>query len=81
MNEAEYWELDMQLGEALRENKELRGELEQALAERDTARSNTRRLEEALERILAVSRVALWDSRPERTSQVGTQERTCEVND
>jgi len=69
MNEAEYWELDMQLGEALRENKELRGELERSNRERDD-------LKAAMERILAVSRVALWHSRPEGTGEVVPQERT-----
>lgn len=74
-------ELDLlvaELGSEVRmltaQNETLKQNLNAAIAERD-------RFKEALERILSVSRVALWDGRPQRVSEVGPQARTQECND
>ena len=82
MNEQER-ELDLMVAELetekrmlITQNENLKKELAATAAERDG-------LKEAMERILSVSRVALWDSRPQRVGEVGTQarERTQEYND
>jgi cell division septum initiation protein DivIVA len=68
-------ELDLMVAELEHENKQLKDEneqLRQALAGASAANS---RLQDALERILAVSRMALWGSGPEGVSQMGAQAR------
>lgn len=68
-------ELDLMVAELGQENKRLKEcneQLRQALA---GASATNQRLQEALESVLAVSRVALWGSGPEGVSQMGAQAR------
>jgi hypothetical protein len=67
-------ELGSEIRMLITQNETLKQNLNAVTAERD-------RFKEALERILSVSRVALWDSRPQRVIEVGTQARTPECND
>lgn len=74
-------ELDLMVAELETENRMMRARNERLEKELDTAVAERDRFKEALERILSVSRVALWDSRPQRVSEVGPQARTQECND
>ena len=67
-------ELESEVRRMRAQNETLERNLVAAINERDG-------LKEAMERILAVSRVALWDGRPQGVSQVGKKERTQECND
>lgn len=67
-------ELGSEVRMLITQNETLKQNLNAVTAERD-------RFKEALERILSVSRVALWDSRPQRVSEVGPKARTQECND
>jgi hypothetical protein len=73
--------LDLMVAELEQENRLMRARderlertLEQTESERDKLRS-------AVERILAVSNVALWNGRPQGTGEVGTPKRNQETND
>jgi hypothetical protein len=55
-------------------NERLERELNFTTAERDG-------FKDALERILAVSKLALWDGKPERVEEVGPSKRHQERND
>jgi predicted RNase H-like nuclease (RuvC/YqgF family) len=74
-------ELDLMVAELETENRMMRARNERLEKELDTAVAERDRFKEALERILSVSRVALWDGRPQRVSEVGPQARTQECND
>lgn len=67
-------ELESELRRMKTQNETLKRELIVATNERDG-------IKKAMERILAISRVAVWDSRPEGTSQVGPKEPPRECND
>ena len=73
--------LDLTVAELEQENRLMRARnerlertLEQTESERDKLRS-------AVERILAVSNVALWNGRPQGTGEVGTPKHNQETND
>lgn len=74
-------ELDLMVAELETENRMIRARNERLEKELNTAVAERDRFKEALERILTVSRVALWDSRPQRVGEVGPQARTRECND
>jgi hypothetical protein len=63
--------LDLLVGELEQENKLMRARNERLERELSAAADDRNQLKEALERILTVSRVALWDGSTERTEQVG----------
>lgn len=67
-------ELDMKVAELELENKNLRIEVERITRERDAAQAESRRYQEVVERIMSVSRMALWGSRPQGTCEVGPKE-------
>lgn len=67
-------ELESEVRRMKAQNETLERNLASATNERDG-------LKEAMERILAVSRVALWDGRPRRTEEVGSKERAQKYND
>lgn len=74
-------ELDLMVGELETENRLMRARNERLERELATVQAERDGLKEAVERILAVSRMALWDGRPRRTEEVGPKERTQECND
>ena len=82
MNEQER-ELDLMVAELETENRLMRARNERLEKELDTATTERDRFKEALERILAVSRVALWDGEPRRVKEVGpvARSRVAECND
>ena len=73
--------LDLLVGELERENKLMRARnerLERTLEDIQTERD---KLRSTVERIIAVSNVALWNGRPQGTGEVGTPKHTQECND
>lgn len=74
-------ELDLMVAELETENRLMRARNERLERELATVQTERDGLKEAMERILAVSRMALWDGRPQGVSQVGKKERTQECND
>ena len=80
MNETER-ELDLMVAELESENRLMRARNERLEKELAIATTERDRFKEALERILAVSRVAIWNGQPQGVSQVGKKERTQECND
>lgn len=80
MNEQER-ELDLMVGELETENRMMRARNERLERELDTAVAERDRFKEALERILTVSRVAIWHGRAQRVDEVGPQTRRQETND
>jgi predicted RNase H-like nuclease (RuvC/YqgF family) len=82
MNEQER-ELDLMVAELETENKMMRARNERLERELDTAVAERDRFKEALERILTVSRVALWNGGTQGVKEVGPQarERVRECND
>lgn len=67
-------ELGSEVRAMLTQNETLKQQLDAAVADRN-------RFKEALERILTVSRVALWHGRAEGVAQVGETKRPTECND
>jgi hypothetical protein len=67
--------LDLMVAELETENRMMRARNERLERELVTTTTERDRFKEALERILSVSRVALWDGQPKRTSEVGPKER------
>jgi hypothetical protein len=80
MTEAEM-QLDMLVAELETENRMMRARNERLEKELGVASAERDRFKSALERILSVSRVALWDGRPEGTEEVGSQAHTKEHDD
>jgi len=68
-------ELDLMVAELEQENKLMRARNERLERENDQLRDENARFKEALERILAVSKLALWGGRPQGTGEVGTPKR------
>ena len=80
MNEQER-ELDLLVAELEVENKMMRARNERLEKELEAAVADRARFKEALERILAVSKLALWGGRPMGTTEVGPSKRPQECND
>lgn len=74
-------ELDLMVAELETENRMMRARNERLERELVTATTERDQFKEALERIIAVSRVALWSRVPKRTQKVGPKERGPECND
>jgi hypothetical protein len=72
-------ELDLMIAELETENRMMRARNERLEKELAAATTERLRMQGALERIIAVSRVAIWDSVPKGVSEVGEKER--EYND
>lgn len=70
MNEQER-QLDLLVAELETENKMLRARNERIEKELAQSRADYCRFQEGVERVLAVSRLALWDGVPRRTQEVG----------
>jgi len=63
--------LDLMVGELEQENKLMRARNERLERELTVERNERERMQDALERILAISRMAVWNGQPKRTEQVG----------
>jgi hypothetical protein len=63
--------LDLMVAELEQENRLMRARNERLQQELNAAADDRNQLKEALERILTVSRVALWDGSTKGTEQVG----------
>lgn len=76
-------ELDLMVAELEVENKMMRARNERLEKELEAALADRKRFKEALERIIAVSRVALWHGGAGRVEEVDTKarERVRECND
>ena len=74
-------ELDLLVAELEMENKLMRARNERLERELAHAQAHRDGLQDALARILTISRLAIWNGEPKRTEQVGKKERTRECND
>lgn len=63
--------LDLMVAELETENRMMRARNERLQEELNATQADRDGLQDALARILEVSRVALWDSVPERVGEVG----------
>jgi uncharacterized protein YukE len=73
--------LDLLVGELERENKLMRARNERLERTLEEIQSERDKLRSTVERIIAVSNVALWDGKPQGTGEVGTPKHTQECND
>jgi predicted RNase H-like nuclease (RuvC/YqgF family) len=73
--------LDMMVAELETENRLMRARNERLERTLEETQSDRDKLRAAVERILAVSNVALWNGRPQGTGNVGTPKRHEECND
>jgi len=73
--------LDLTVAELEREIRMLRANNERLERTLEAAQSERDNFRAAVERIIAVSNVALWNGRPQGTGEVGTPKRTQETND
>ena len=73
--------LDMMVAELETENRLMRARNERLERTLEETQSDRDKLRAAVERILAVSNVALWNGRPERVREVGPSKRHEECND
>ena len=71
--------LDLMVAELEHENKLMRARNERLQQELDRALDDNARFKVALERIIAVSKLAFRDGVPERVGEVGTQEQGTSV--
>lgn len=74
-------ELDLMVAELEMENKLMRARNERLEKELTHVQAHRDGLQDALARILTISRLAIWDGEPKRTDQVGKKERAKECND
>ena len=74
-------ELDLLVAELGSEVRMLIAQNETLKQNLDAANAERLQFKAALERIMSVSRVALWDGRPQGVKEVGPQARTVECND
>lgn len=80
--------LDMMVAELEHENRLIRArnirleqEIETLTRERNDAVVAAHRIKETLERILSISKLALWDGRPDRVGEVGPSKHTRHPED
>jgi len=71
--------LDLMVAELEQENRLMRARNERLQQELDRALDDNARFKVALERIIAVSKLAFRDGVPERVGEVGTQEQGARV--
>lgn len=71
--------LDLMVAELEQENRLMRARNERLQEELDRALDDNARFKVALERIIAVSKLAFRDGVPERVGEVGTQEQGARV--
>jgi ADP-ribose pyrophosphatase YjhB (NUDIX family) len=71
--------LDLMVAELEQENRLMRARNERLQEELERALDETARFKVALERIIAVSKLAFRDGVPERTGEVGTQAQGTSV--
>ena len=74
-------EMDLTIAELEQENRLMRARNERLERELTVERNERERMQDALERILAISRMAVWNGQPKRTGEVGTPKRNQETND
>jgi predicted RNase H-like nuclease (RuvC/YqgF family) len=74
-------EMDLQIAELEHENRLMRARNERLERTLEEIQSERDKLRSAVERIIAVSNVALWNGRPQGTGEVGTPKQTQECND
>jgi predicted RNase H-like nuclease (RuvC/YqgF family) len=74
-------EMDLTIAELEQENRLMRARNERLERTLEQTESERDKLKAAVERILAVSNVALWNGRPQGTGEVGTPKRNQETND
>ena len=76
-------ELDLLVAELETENRMMRARNERLERELAQSRADYQRFQEAVERVLTVSKLALWDGPPRRTQEVGpvALRRVHEEND
>lgn len=76
-------ELDLMVAELETENRLMRARNERLEKELAQARADLYRFQTEVERVLTVSKLALWDGPPRRVREVGTQAREShkECND
>jgi hypothetical protein len=74
-------ELDLLVAELETENRMMRARNERLEKELNAIQADRDGLQDALARILEVSRVALWNGVPKRTEEVGPKARAKEHND
>lgn len=80
MNESER-ELDLMVAELQTENRMMRERNERLAEELNRALDENARFKVALERIIAVSKLAFRDGMPERVGEVGSKKQVRECND
>jgi predicted RNase H-like nuclease (RuvC/YqgF family) len=74
-------EMDLTIAELEQENRLMRARNERLERTLEQTESERDKLRAAVERILAVSNVALWNGKPQGTGEVGTPKRNQETND
>jgi predicted RNase H-like nuclease (RuvC/YqgF family) len=74
-------EMDLTIAELEQENRLMRARNERLERTLEQTESERDKLKAAVERIIAVSNVALWNGRPQGTGEVGTPKRNQECND
>ena len=82
MNEQER-ALDLMVAELETENRLMRARNERLEKELAQSRADLHRFQAEVERVLTVSKLALWDGAPRRTQEVGpvALRRDCKDND
>ena len=73
--------LDLLVAELGHQNKLMRAQNERLERTLEETQSERDKLRSAVERILAVSNVALWNGKPQGTGEVGSPKRHQECND
>lgn len=73
--------LDLMVAELEQENRLMRARNERLERTLNDTESERDKLRAAVERIIAVSNVALWNGKPQGTGEVGSPKRHQESND
>lgn len=74
-------ELDLMIAELETENRTMRARNERLERELIVERNERQRMQDAVARILAISRMAVWNGQPKGTPEVGPKTRAKECND
>mgnify|MGYP006294017085 CR=1 FL=1 len=80
MNEQER-QLDLLVAELEAENRKMRTQNERLERELTAVTAERDVFKEALERVLTISRVAIWNRAPDGVAGVGAKARNKEIND